>query len=75
MLFEVVGELEEIRPIAYLDISRKFKKREQKLEDFLRQKIGNEIFPEYMVFGNERNRQKEADLFAVDGNGSLVILN
>lgn len=36
--------------------------------------IGNEIFPEYMVFGNERSLQKEADLFAVDGNGSLVVI-
>ena len=74
MLFEVVGDLKEIRPISHLNVSDKFKKSEKNLEDFLKRMIGNEIFPQYMVFGNERSLQKEADLFAIDGNGSLVVI-
>ncbi|OQX02787.1 MAG: hypothetical protein BWK80_57110, partial [Desulfobacteraceae bacterium IS3] len=31
------------------------------------------VFPEYFVFGNERSFQREADIFAVNGEGDLVV--
>ena len=74
MLFEVVGDLQDIQPLKHLDVSQKFDKKEKNLEEFLKRRIGNEIFPQYMIFGNERSLQKEADLFAVDGNGALVVI-
>ncbi|MCX6999597.1 MAG: hypothetical protein NT106_04790 [Candidatus Sumerlaeota bacterium] len=74
MLFEVKGDMENILPISSLDVSQKFSKNEKNLEEFLKRMIGNEVFPQYMIFGNERSLQKEADLFAVDGNGALVVI-
>ncbi len=73
MIFEVVNNLNELIPLPHKNISAKFKKNEKNLEIFLSKMIGNEIFPQYLSFGNERQWQSEADIFAVNDVGDLII--
>ena len=46
---------------------------EKNLENYLKEIIGDILFPEYLVFGNERSFQSEADLFALNSSGDLVV--
>lgn len=73
MLFKIEEELKSIKAIQYQDISKSYSKKEKHLEELLKTMIGEELFPEYLVFGNERAWQKEADLFALDHDANLVI--
>lgn len=46
---------------------------EKALETIISNMIGETIFQEYLVFGRERNFQKEADIYAVNEDGDLII--
>ena len=74
MLFELNSEKNCISPISGLPISASIGGNEKMLEHYLRSAIGDIVFPEYFVFGNERSFQEEADLFAVNGCGDLVVI-
>jgi hypothetical protein len=56
-----------------MTISNAIEGNEKDLENFLKESIGDIIFPEYLIIGNERSLQKEADLFAIDSEGNLVV--
>lgn len=73
MIFEVDENLTKFRPIPHSSISDRFGENEKKLENIFKDRIGNDIFPELMVIGNERILQKEPDIFAVGENGELVL--
>jgi hypothetical protein len=73
MLFEYKKENRTFEPLSGMAISDSHGGSEKDLEDYLKSVIGDLIFPEYLVFGNERAFQGEADLFAVNGNGDLVL--
>lgn len=74
MLFSVEENLKNIIPLRYKNISEKYGENEKKLEELLKDMIGKDIFPQYLVFGNERKWQREADLFAVDSQGNLILI-
>ncbi|MBA3967866.1 MAG: hypothetical protein H0X47_19235 [Nitrospirales bacterium] len=73
MLFEWEEEVKGFKPVTGMNIVDSFGGCEKDLENYLREIIGDLLFPEYLVFGNERSFQKEADLFAVNSSGDLVI--
>ena len=74
MLFKVEGKLENIYPIRYQNIYQIYNENEKKLEEILMSMIGIDIFPEYLIVGHERLGKPEADLFAVNSNGDLVLI-
>jgi hypothetical protein len=73
MLFEYNKDKKTFEPLSGMPISNSLGGSEKDLEKYLKSVIGDLIFPEYLVFGNERSFQGEADLFAVNGNGDLII--
>lgn len=73
MLFEYIKEKRTFEPLTGMAISDSHGGSEKDLEDYLKSVIGDLIFPQYLVFGNERSFQGEADLFAVNGRGDLVL--
>jgi hypothetical protein len=73
MLFEMDKQSKGFKPISGMSIMASLGESEKDLENYLKEIIGDILFPEYMVFGNERVRQREADLFAVNSNGDLVV--
>jgi len=73
MLFEYNQGKKTFEPLSGMPISDSLGGSEKDLEDYLKSVIGDLIFPEYLVFGNERSFQGEADLFAVNGRGDLVV--
>lgn len=86
MIFEVGlnKEQNEIRfeTLNYMDINSFSKSvgmngsnegNEKHLEEILSDMIGETIFQDYLVFGRERNYQKEADIYAINEDGDLVI--
>jgi hypothetical protein len=73
MLFELDDQANIFKPVATMNIIDALSKGEKDLEDYLKATIGDLIFPEYLVFGNEGTFQREADLFAVNSNGDLVV--
>ena len=72
MLLEINKELTETKFIPPVAIDA-FGEDEKKLEACLTELIGDVLFPELLVFGNERSFQKEPDIFAVNGRGDLVV--
>ena len=74
MLFEHNQEKNTFTPLSGMSISASIGGSEKDLENYLKSVIGDLIFPEYLVFGNERSFQGEADLVAVNGRGDLVVL-
>lgn len=85
MIFEVkLNEQKnlEFETLNFMDI-RKFgdaigltsdnQANEKYLEEILSSMIGESIFQDYLVFGRERSFQKEADIFAINEDGDLVI--
>jgi hypothetical protein len=72
MLLEINHELTETKFIPPMAIDA-FGKNEKKLETCITDLIGDVLFPEFLVFGNERSFQKEPDIFAVNGRGDLVV--
>lgn len=73
MLFEMTSDQKTFIPISSMTISDSIKGSEKDLENYLKGTIGDILFPEYLVFGNERSFQGEADLFAVNSEGDLVV--
>jgi len=73
MLFEYKKENKTFEPLSGMAISQSHGGSEKDLEDYLKSVIGDLVFPEYLVFGSQRAFQEEADLFAVNGNGDLVL--
>ena len=70
MIFKIDKQLRTIAPVPY----KSYQGKEKHLEDLVKSLIGCEIFPELLVFGNERSFQREADIFAVNERGDLVII-
>ena len=73
MLFELDEQSKGFKPVAGMNIVDSLGQNEKDLEDYLKSIIGDLLFPEYLVFGNERSFQSEADLFAVNSNGDLIV--
>jgi len=73
MLFEMDKQSKGLKPVSGMNIVAAFDKDEKALENYLKEIIGDILFPEYFVFGNERSFQREPDLFAVNNNGDLVV--
>lgn len=73
MLFEYDEKEKNLKPISGLTIVDSLGENEKDLENYLKTAIGDLLFPEYLVFGNERAFQNEADIFAVNSNGDLII--
>ncbi len=73
MLFEMDEEIKGFKPVLAMNIVDSLGESEKDLENYLKEIIGDILFPQYMIFGNERSLQKEADLFAVDNSGDLVV--
>lgn len=73
MLFELDEQSKGFKPVAGMNIVASLGQSEKDLEDYLKKTIGDLLFPEYFVFGNERSFQGEADLFAVNSDGDLVV--
>ena len=73
MLLEIKNEMKELIPVDYKNISESLGQNEKNLEEALSRNIGDILFPEYLVFGNERKYQKEPDIFAIDEHGNLVL--
>lgn len=73
MLIQINHDLSDTNFISPLSINEAIGENEKKLEEFISDLIGDVLFPELLVFGNERNRQREPDIFAVNGKGDLVI--
>lgn len=73
MLFELDTDKKTFLPVSSMTISDAIEGNEKDLENFLKTSIGDILFPEYLIIGNERSLQKEADLFAVDSEGHLVV--
>ena len=46
---------------------------EKDLEELITTMIGEEIFQDYLVIGNERKYQPEADIYAINEEGDLVL--
>jgi len=72
MLLEINQDLTETKFITPMAIDA-FGENEKKLEGCLSELIGDVLFPEFLVFGNERSFQTEPDIFAVNGRGDLVV--
>jgi len=73
MLFELNTEKNGFAPLTGLSITRSIGGNEKNLENYLKAVIGDIIFPELLVFGNERSFQGEPDLFAVNGKGDQIL--
>ena len=73
MLFEMDEQSKGFKPVSGMTIVDSLGESEKDLENYLKEIIGDILFPEYMVFGNERSFQTEADLFAVNNCGDLVV--
>lgn len=73
MLFEMDEQSKGFKPVSGMNIVDSLGESEKDLENYLKEIIGDILFPEYMVFGNERQFQSEADLFAVNSSGDMVI--
>jgi hypothetical protein len=61
------------KPVTGMNIVDSLGGNEKDLENFLKESFGDLLFPEYFVFGNERAFQREADLFAVNSTGDLIV--
>ena len=73
MILELDKTTNSLVPLRVKDIKDATGGNEKLLENYLKQAIGSAVLPEYRVFGNERSFQCEADLFAVNSNGNLVV--
>jgi hypothetical protein len=73
MLFNFNKDKKTFEPLAGMSISVAQGESEKDLEIYLKSAIGDLVFPEYLVFGNERSLQSEPDLFAVNRDGDLVL--
>lgn len=73
MLFELDDQAKSFMPVTSMNIMDSLGQSEKDLENYLKKTIGDLLFPEYLVFGNERSFQGEADLFAVNSDGDLVV--
>ena len=73
MLFEMDNETKGFKPVTGMNIVNSIGESEKDLENYLKDIIGDILFPEYMIFGNQRSFQSEADLFAVNNSGDLVV--
>ncbi len=73
MLFEMDKQSKEFKPVSGMNIVDSLGEHEKDLENYLKKIIGDILLPEYMVFGNERSLQREADLFAVNSSGDMVV--
>jgi len=73
MLFEMDEQAKGFKPVTAMNIVDSLGESEKDLENYLKEIIGDILFPEYMVFGNQRSFQSEADLFAVNNSGDLVV--
>jgi hypothetical protein len=74
MLFELSNDYNSLKPLKYLDIGEICKK-EKDLEDLLAKHLQGTLFEgnRLLPFHQERNRQKEADIYALNQEGDLVI--
>jgi len=73
MLLEFDEQSKGLIPVYGMNIMDSLGQNEKDLENYLKSTIGDLLFPEYLVFGNERSFQSEADLFAVNSYGDLVV--
>jgi hypothetical protein len=73
MLFELDEQVKRFKPLTGMTIVDSLAGSEKDLENYLKNTIGDLLFPEYLVFGNERAFQGEADLFAVNSDGDLIV--
>jgi len=73
VLFEMDKQTKGFKPVSGMNIVDALGGSEKDLENYLKGIIGDILFPEYFIFGNERPLQREADLFAVNNNGDLVV--
>jgi hypothetical protein len=74
MIFDIDKEFKNIKPVGFKNIREINKENEKRLENLLKRLIGDEIFPDLLVFGNERQWQKEADIFALNNQGDLILI-
>jgi hypothetical protein len=72
MLLEIDKDLKETKIIPPQTINV-IGQNEKSLENCITKLIGDVLFPELLVFGNERSFQSEPDIFAVNGKGDLII--
>jgi len=72
MLLEIDAELKETKIIPPQTINF-IGQNEKSLEQCITKLIGDVLFPDLLVFGNERSFQNEPDIFAVNGKGDLII--
>ena len=73
MLFEMDEQSKGFKPVSGMNIVDSLGENEKDLENYLKEIIGDILFPEYMVFGNERSFKSEPDLFAVNSSGDMVV--
>lgn|GEM_PF-5641631 len=73
MLFEMDEQAKGFKPVTGMNIVESLGGNEKYLENYLKETIGDILFPEYLIFGNERAFQREADLFAVNNAGDLIV--
>lgn len=73
MLLEIKNQMKDLVPLEYKNVSTSLGQNEKNLEEALSRNIGDVLFPEYLVFGNERSFQREADIFAMDEHGNLIV--
>jgi len=70
MIFRIDKNFSKVSPIPFKPLPT----IEKQLENLIKDLIGNYIFPDLLVFCNERSSQREADLFAINDNGDLVVI-
>lgn len=73
MIFQFDKAQKSISPLSHSSIVESIGGLEADLEGFLKSSIGDSIFPEYLIFGNERKYQAEADLFGISADGDLIL--
>ncbi|MBC2856957.1 hypothetical protein H3N56_10980 [Cetobacterium sp. 2A] len=71
--FETLNFMDIKRFGEVIGLSHNNQANEKHLEEILSSMIGESIFQDYLVFGRERRYQKEADIFAINEDGDLVI--
>lgn len=79
---ELKGDKLNVQPKKYMNIKTfgkeiglkgDYSTNEKDLEKLITSMIGEEIFQDYLVIGNERPYQPEADIYAVNEDGDLVL--
>lgn len=74
MLFELLNDDKSLKPLKYFDIGE-IRQKEKDLENLLAHHLLGMLFEgtRLLPFHQERNRQSEADIYALNQEGDLVI--